>query len=80
MRTDYLEDLWEKTISEHVDDETKSEVIFNPSRREFNLEAVDERTRLSVAVRMLLQMHHVPEDEKIMIQTKTLDEIKSKQV
>jgi KaiC/GvpD/RAD55 family RecA-like ATPase len=76
LRADYLEALWDKTLSEYVDDEARSTVIFDPSQRDFNLEEADERTKLTVAIRMLLEMHKIPDGEKIMIQRKTVDEVK----
>ncbi len=75
FRTDYLEELWEKTLGQYVADEVK-EIGFDPSRRQFNLEKTDEKTRLEVAVRLLLGMFKIPDVEKMTISEKSLEDIK----
>jgi KaiC/GvpD/RAD55 family RecA-like ATPase len=77
LRTDYLEELWEKTVSRYVVEEESKKVGFDPARRRFDLEKVDEKTRLAVAVRMLLGMHAVPNIERMTLLRQSREETKA---
>lgn len=76
LRTDYLETLWGKLLDHHVAEAEVKNVGFDPSRRRFNLEKTDEKTKITVAVRMLLEMYRLPDVEKIRIQRVSLEETK----
>ncbi len=76
LRTDYLEALWGKKLDQNVAEDEVKNVGFDPSRRRFDLEKIDEKTRLTVAARMLLEMHKLPDVEKIRIQRGSLEETK----
>ncbi len=76
LRTDYLEELWSKILDQYVAPEAVKSIGFDPSRRRFDLEQTDEKTRISVAVRMLLGMHEVPNVERAMLLRKSRDETK----
>jgi len=76
LRTDYLEALWGKLLDQNVAEDEVKNVGFDPSRRRFDLEKIDEKTRLTVAVRMLLEMYKLPDVEKIRIQRGSLEETK----
>jgi KaiC/GvpD/RAD55 family RecA-like ATPase len=73
LRTDYLEDLWEKTRDRYVPEEEVTKIGFEHSERRFDLEKTDEPTRIRIAVGILLGMHRLPEREKI---AKTEEETK----
>jgi len=77
LRTDYLEALWGKMLDQNVAEDEVKNVGFDPSRRRFDLERIDEKTRLTVAVRMLLEMNKLPDVEKIRIQRGSLEETKA---
>jgi hypothetical protein len=76
LRTDYLEDLWKKTVARCVRESEQTKIRFDSARRAFDLTDLDEATRMSVAIRMLLQMHELAADEKIAIHRKSLMETK----
>lgn len=76
LRTDYLEDIWKKTVARCVQEREKTKISFDPARRAFDLRDLDEATRVTVAVRMLLQMHELAEGEKITIHRKSLEDTK----
>ncbi|MGC9443954.1 MAG: hypothetical protein ACP5E9_03345 [Candidatus Methanospirareceae archaeon] len=76
LRTDYLEDLWERTITHFVGEEERSKIKFDPARRAFDLTVLDEATRVTVAVNMLLQMYRLDVEERISLQRTSLAEIK----
>lgn len=77
LRTDYLEDLWKKTVARYVNEREQTKISFDPARRAFDLHYLDEAARLTVAVRMLLQMHELAEGEKITIHRTPLAETKA---
>ena len=76
LRIDYLEDLWERTIAHLVGEEEQPKIKFDPARRAFDLTALDEATRVTVAVNMLLQMYRLDVEERISLQRTSLAEIK----
>jgi len=76
LRTDYLEDLWKKTVARCVHEWEQTKISFDSARRAFDLTELDEATRMSVAVRMLLLMHELAPEEKIAIHRKSLTETK----
>lgn len=76
LRTDYLEDLWEKTVDRYVPEDEVTGIRFDPSGRRFDLEKADEHTRLKIAVAILLGMHKLPDMEKIAIMKKSIEETK----
>jgi KaiC/GvpD/RAD55 family RecA-like ATPase len=76
LRTDYLEALWFKVVEQYVAPDAVKNVVFDPSRRQFDLAQADEKTRISIAVRMLLGMHEVPNVERVMLLRKSADETK----
>lgn len=77
LRTDYLEDLWKKMVERYIGDRA-TDIKFDSSKRRFDLdlENVDEKTKLTIAVGILLEMHNVPNVEKVMIHRKSLKETK----
>ncbi|RZN35912.1 MAG: hypothetical protein EFT35_08245 [Methanophagales archaeon ANME-1-THS] len=76
LRTDYLEEFWEKTISKYLARDKHHKIGFDSTRREFNLEAVDEKSRLAIAVELLLMMHNRPDVDKMVVHRKSLKETK----
>jgi KaiC/GvpD/RAD55 family RecA-like ATPase len=76
LRTDYLEDLWKKTVERCVNEREQTKISFDPARRAFDLSDLDETIGVTVAVRMLLQMHELAEVEKITMHRKSLAETK----
>ena len=76
LRTDYLEDLWEKVRSKYITDAKLANISFDSPKREFHLEEVDEKTRLAVAVEMLLRMPEIPDVERVMVQRESLEKTK----
>ncbi|MGB2843100.1 MAG: ATPase domain-containing protein [Halobacteriota archaeon] len=76
LRTDYLEDLWEKTLDRYVHEDEVTGIRFDPSGRRFDLEKADESTRLEIAVAILLGMHKLRDVEKIAIMKKSIEETK----
>ena len=76
LRTDYLEDLWEKTVDRYVRKDEVTGLRFDPSGRRFDLEKADEHTRLKIAVGMLLGMHKLQDMEKIAIMKNSVEETK----
>lgn len=73
LRTDYLEGLWETAVDRYVGEEG-IRICFDPSKRRFNLENADEPTRHKIAVWILLEMHKLPDTEKV--GSETLEETK----
>ena len=73
LRTDYLEGLWEMAVDSYVGEE-ETGISFDPSGRRFNLENTDEPTRHKIAVWILLEMHKLPDTEKV--GSKTIEETK----
>jgi len=76
LRTDYLEDLWEKTVDRYVPEDEVTRIRFDPSGRIFDLEKADEHTRLKIAVAILLGMHKLQDMKKIAIMKKSIEETK----
>ena len=76
LRTDYLEDFWEKTASKYIATDKHHKIGFDSPKREFHLEAADEKSRLAIAVELLLMMRKLPDVDKVMVQRKTLKETK----
>ncbi|NMX21257.1 hypothetical protein C5S30_02225 [ANME-1 cluster archaeon GoMg4] len=76
LRTDYLENLWEKTVDRYVTEDEVKKIRFDPSERRFDLEETDEKTRLTIAVGILLGMQKLPNVEKITILRKSIEETK----
>jgi len=76
LRTDYLEGLWNKALDRYVTGDEVKKVRFDPSRRRFDLEKTDEKTRLTIAVGLLLGMQKLPNVEKITILRKSVEELK----
>ena len=74
LRADYLEDMWEKSTSKYVAADTRTKIRFDPQKREFYLEPLDEKMRLAIAVEILLMMHKLPDADKTMVQSKSLEE------
>jgi KaiC/GvpD/RAD55 family RecA-like ATPase len=68
LRTDYLEGLWETAVDRYVEEEG-IRICFDPSKRRFGLENADEPTKHKIAVWILLEMHKLPDMEKIMKQS-----------
>jgi KaiC/GvpD/RAD55 family RecA-like ATPase len=73
FRTDYLEGLWKTAVARYVGEE-RIIICFDPSGRRFNLENADEPTRHKIAVWILLEMHNLPDMEKV--GSKTIEETK----
>nr|QNO55070.1 hypothetical protein PBMGCBEP_00004 [Methanosarcinales archaeon ANME-1 ERB7] len=73
LRTDYLDGLWETAVDRYAGEE-ETGISFDPSGRRFNLEKVDEPTRHKIAVWILLEMHKLPDMEKV--GSETLEETK----
>ncbi|MGB3459225.1 MAG: ATPase domain-containing protein [Halobacteriota archaeon] len=73
LRTDYLEGLWETAVDRYVGEEG-IRVCFDPSKRRFDLENADEPTKHKIAVWILLEMHKLPDTEKV--GSKTIEETK----
>jgi len=76
LRTDYLEDLWEKTQDRYVREDEATRIRFDPSGRRFDLEKADEHTRLKIAVAILLGMHKLQDIKKITILKQSVEETK----
>lgn len=76
LRTDYLEGLWDKALDRYVTEDEVKKIRFDPSRRRFDLEKTDEKTRLTIAIEILLGMQKLPNVEKITILRKTVEELK----
>ncbi|MEA2033363.1 MAG: ATPase domain-containing protein [Euryarchaeota archaeon] len=76
LRTDYLEDLWKKTLDKYVAEDEVTRIRFDPSGRRFDLEKTDEPTRLKISVAILLGMHKLQDMEKIAILKKSIEETK----
>jgi KaiC/GvpD/RAD55 family RecA-like ATPase len=76
LRTDYLEDLWKKTVDRYVRKDKVTGLRFDPSGRRFDIEKADEHTRLKIAVGMLLGMHKLQDIEKIAIMKNSVEETK----
>jgi KaiC/GvpD/RAD55 family RecA-like ATPase len=74
LRTDYLEDLWEKTRERYVTEDDVTGIRFDSSRRRFDLEKTNEPTRLKIAVEILLGMHKLSDLERIAIMEKSIEE------
>jgi KaiC/GvpD/RAD55 family RecA-like ATPase len=74
LRTDYLEDLWEKTLERYVTGNEVPGIRFDSSRRRFDLEKTDEHTRLKIAVGILLGMHKLPNVDRIAIMKRSIEE------
>jgi KaiC/GvpD/RAD55 family RecA-like ATPase len=77
LRTDYLEELWEKTVNRYVAEYEIKNIEFDPSRRRFNLEKLDEKIRLTLAVQMLLGMQAVPNLDRITLLRRSNEETKA---
>ncbi|MEA2052464.1 MAG: hypothetical protein U9O90_06545, partial [Euryarchaeota archaeon] len=75
LRTDYLEGLWETAVDSYVEEE-ETVICFDPSGRGFHLENADEPTRHKIAVWILLEMHKLPDMEKV--GSETIEETKEK--
>jgi KaiC/GvpD/RAD55 family RecA-like ATPase len=73
FRTDYLEGLWKTAVARYVGEE-RIIISFDPSGRRFNLENADEPTRHKIAVWILLEMHKLPDREKV--GSETIEETK----
>jgi KaiC/GvpD/RAD55 family RecA-like ATPase len=69
LRTDILEGLWETAVDSYVQEDEELEIRFDPSERRFDLEKTDEPTRQKIAVCILLEMHKLPDMERIMKQS-----------
>jgi KaiC/GvpD/RAD55 family RecA-like ATPase len=76
LRTDYLEDLWKTTVYRFITEEDRQKIDFDAAQRKFDIDDLDEKTKRTLAVSMLLQMHKLSEGEKIAIQRKSLGEAK----
>lgn len=76
LRTDYLEDLWEKTLDRYVLEDEVKKIGFGPAGRRFDLGKANEKTMLNIAVGMLLEMHKIPNLEKVTILRKSIEETK----
>ena len=76
LRIDYLEDLWKRTVAQLVSKTEQTKIKFDPVRRSFDLTALDDATRVTVAVNMLLQMHKLNVEERISLQRTSHAEIK----
>jgi KaiC/GvpD/RAD55 family RecA-like ATPase len=76
LRTDYLEGLWNNALDRYVTEDEVKKIRFDPSRRRFDLEETDEKTRLKIAVGILLGMQKLPNVEKITILRKSVEELK----
>jgi KaiC/GvpD/RAD55 family RecA-like ATPase len=68
--------LWEKVRSKYITDAKLANISFDSPKREFHLEEVDEKTRLAVAVEMLLRMPEIPDVERVMVQRESLEKTK----
>nr|AAU82987.1 predicted ATP-dependent serine protease [uncultured archaeon GZfos1D1]QNO56986.1 hypothetical protein MGAOFDBH_00003 [Methanosarcinales archaeon ANME-1 ERB7] len=71
LRTDYLEGLWETAVDRYVEEEG-IRTSFDSSKRRFDLGNADEPTRHKIAVWILLEMHKLPDMEKV--GSKTIEE------
>ncbi|RCV64124.1 RecA-superfamily ATPase [Methanophagales archaeon] len=69
LRTDILEGLWETAVDSYVQEDEELAIQFDPSERRFDLENADEPTKQKIAVGILLDMHKLPDMEKIMKQS-----------
>ena len=76
LRTDYLEALWNKALDRYVTGDEVKKIRFDPSSRRFDLEKTDEKTRLTIAVGLLLGMQKLPNMEKITTLRKSVEELK----
>ncbi len=76
LRTDYLEDLWARTLDRYVREDEATKIRFDPSGRRFDLEKADEDTRLKIAVALLLGMHKLQDLKKITILKQSVEETK----
>ncbi|MEA2076119.1 MAG: ATPase domain-containing protein [Euryarchaeota archaeon] len=76
LRTDYLEGLWEQALDRYVTGDEVKKIRFDPSKRRFDLEETDEKTRVRIAVGILLGMQKLPNVEKITILRKSIEEMK----
>ncbi|MBK5190822.1 MAG: hypothetical protein JJE19_04940 [Methanosarcinales archaeon] len=76
LRADYLENLWNNALDRYVTEDDVKKIRFDPSKRRFDFEKADEKTRLTIAVRILLGMHRAPNIEKVMILKKSVEETK----
>ncbi|MGB7531709.1 MAG: ATPase domain-containing protein [Halobacteriota archaeon] len=76
LRTDYLEALWTRTQDRYVREDEVTGIRFDPSGRRFDLEKADERTRLKIAVAILLGMHKLQDIKKITILKQSVEETK----
>lgn len=73
FRVDYLEDLWKKTVDRYVPEDELPKIGFVPSRRRFDLEKVDEPTRITIAVGILLEMLRLPNMKRTTILKKSIE-------
>lgn len=76
LRTDYLEDLWNKALDKYVAGDEVKKIVFDPSKRRFDLAKIDEKTQTNIAIEILLGMHKVPNPEKVTIQIRAIEELK----
>ena len=76
LRTDYLEDLWDVALERYVAKNGVKKLGFDLAKRRFDLAKIDEKTRLAIAVSILLGMYQVPNVEKITVLKRSLDETK----
>lgn len=76
LRTDYLEELWSQVVGQLGAPDAVKPLVFDPSKRRFDLEQADEKRRVTIAVRMLLGMHEVPNVERVMLLRKSANETK----
>jgi len=73
FRVDYLEDLWKKTVDRYVPEDELPKIGFVPSRRRFDLEKVDEPTRITIAVGILLEMLRIQNMKRTTILKKSIE-------
>ena len=73
FRVDYLEDLWKKAVDRYVPEDELPKIGFVPSRRRFDLEKVDEPTRITIAVGILLEMLRLQNMKRTTILKKSVE-------
>ena len=59
LRVDFLKEIWEKIVDKYVPQDKQRYVRFDASSRTFHID-LDEKTRTTVAVAMLLEMFRSP--------------------
>lgn len=69
LRSDYLAEIWEKTLDKYVAPEDRGKTRFDASTRRFDINELNEETKNTVSTAMLFGMYRLSTTDKVAVAT-----------